>query len=758
MKTSKTLKGVLGLVTTILVVLVLITACRGEESVIGEAPSAPPKVYDPKTSYPITVVAKLAQFVTEDSSGESLQIIDFPLDTAPEPTSSVSSAKKGTSITLTIPPLEEHRVSGGLTSVVAESGERAAINSQNKFTMPLGSVLVTIVYIKEADILRVPTYYGNALYSLDIAHGEVADGLPNPIVTPFPDDNTSSYYSAGIAYSGYPDVDITPLAVNGYAAVSWSFATASWNDTESNALQNTGDGVEYFQINAKVKPQVLVEYPTLNDIPLDIRGQTVPNTSPSKTVEEMYNAAVENVYHFRVVRANPTVDARLYSINISGVGEIYNDEDKSSVPNAPFGSSATDYAGVNFYAFPPFGSTEVLVVAETNDIGSKVKIDNGTYGVGSTSGEVVYAGGASTTQFTITVQAEDISKMKTYTITLVNEQSVYTAEAEGGLVYYEEDGDSGDISEIHSFYISSKDDIETGAQKTYHLTFSTETKPSSVEILVVGGGGAGGNFVPGRVDGKTGGGGAGGVIYSKSYTLGSSNDYIVKVGNGGGLGLDKGVNETFTLSGREQTIAASQKGGDSFFGISDTDQNRLVAPGGGGGANNNDGIKFYGGKGGSSGGSTEGNPRGDDAGSGSMPNLYTPLLDFYYGGSAQQPDGTVNDDFTPNTGMAWGHTGVVRTHRDGDLKHCSWTGGGAGSVPATLSRTGGYWQYGRDWGRGIKIDITGTEREYARSYLSGQGNPTAGPQQTGNGGGGGNGVNGAAGGSGVVIVKWVRRG
>ncbi|GMO25152.1 MAG: hypothetical protein Ta2F_00310 [Termitinemataceae bacterium] len=771
MKTEKNYKNVRKsflLFVASIAACILVTACPSsdgsvEQSAGGSGGSS--KKYDPQTPYPITIVAKLAQFIDETGEGsgvETLQLVDFPQEiTAPVPTTSVAAAKQGTSVTVTIPALADHAVDAGLTKVVAENGSNIPLSASNKFTMPEGPVAVTIVYINASDVLKSPSYYTNELYSLDFSNGSVDLNLPNPITKSFPDDDNNKYYGAYIAYSGYPTVNITPLPVNSYAGSSWTFATSSWTDTTDNSLSTTSDDppVEYFLINVKVIPQVKVRYPSgLTGVSDADKNATVIGTG--KTVQQMYEQAVENVYHFRVVRAVPTVDARLVSVNISGVNEIYTktiegSQEKLVAAVAPYGTSQTDYNPVQFYAYPPFGSSEVSVVVETNDPGSRVKIDNGTFTMGSAYGDVTYKGGESEAEFTVTVQAEDDTKTKVYTISLANLPSTYDPKAKGGTTYFDETkvGNTTTVTEIHTFYLSSKDTIETGGQKAWTLEFNPENRPSTVEILLVGGGGAGGNFISGRKDSKTGSGGAGGVIYTKTFAI-TDNKYTVKVGAGGGSGLAKGVNDTFTLSGLDLPIAAAQKGGDSsFVSLTNPNVNKLVAPGGGGGANNSDQTKLYGGSGGSSGGSTEGDPRGDNAGSQSMPDLYTPLLDFYYNLASRQPDGTVDENFRPKTGMAWGNTGVVRTHRSGDLKHCSWAGGGAGSSPSTSTRTG-YGQAGTDWGRGIKIDITGTEREYARSHLSGQGTPTVGAPQTGNGGGGGGGVNGAPGGSGIVVVKW----
>ncbi|GMO48467.1 MAG: hypothetical protein Ta2G_04140 [Termitinemataceae bacterium] len=756
--------GCLLALTCVLLLAGALISCGNHAGATIEAPPAAGPAYDQHKAYPLTVVAKEAVFVGEGAA-QVLQIRDFENpETAPKPTANVSSAKKGASIEITVPSLSGYVVSGGLSSIVAPSKEKVSLSKYNEFHMPLGPATVTIVYIEDDKIFMVPTYYSNALYTLDIPRGLVDSDLPEPITTAFLDGDVSngSPYGASIAYSTCPgdtggdgpeSADIIPDPENFLAEASWSFADSNWNDATNITLVNDVD-ISYFRINVKVKPKVKVEHPTISGIPSEMRTQQVSGTG--KTVEEMYNEAVEKVYHFRVVRNEPNIDARLFAINISGTDGIYLEDYPTQQPVSPYGESPLDYEAVTYIAtVPPLGDDPVVdVVAETNDPNSRVQIDvpgtSAHYGTANETVEFV----SDTREFTITVQAEDSGSTKVYTIKLtMSDEYPYTRQATGGITYFDEhvEGSQKYVYEIHSFYLAKATPISPGGQRDdFALDFTApgSVKPETVDILLVGGGGAGGNYTSGLADSKTGSGGGGGVIYIKGYALGESDTYQVKVGNGGGSD-QASVIETFTADGSVRNIKAGQKGGDSFFGASLNDPNRLLAPGGGGGAdNNNANGKLWGGKGGSSGGSTETNARG-----GYWNTVSTPLLDFYYDGSSKQPNGTVTSDFKPDTGMAWGNMGVVR--RDGDdRRNNSWAGGGAGSEPTAMVRSG-YNQAGIDYGRGIKIDITGTEREYARSFLSGQGNPTAGSSQTGNGGAGGNGKHGAAGGSGIVVVKWL---
>ena len=216
------------------------------------------------------------------------------------------------------------------------------------------------------------------------------------------------------------------------------------------------------------------------------------------------------------------------------------------------------------------------------------------------------------------------------------------------------------------------------------------------DILIVGGGGAGG---AGRSNSNRGGGGggAGGLIYIKKIIL-RPGTYNIRVGNGGQVSNQNGFNSSI-VNNDYTTISyeANGGGGGGNTGTSNTDGNEGGS--GGGGAN-------YSGS----------------------------------GGSAN------NNDYGNNGGNAMG----AEPHNTG-----SGSGGGGASLPgenSELSKIG-------KGGKGIIINISGQDIEYAKGGDGGRyddGNGNNGLANTGNGGNGaGKNQNqiGGKGGSGIVIIK-----
>jgi hypothetical protein len=265
---------------------------------------------------------------------------------------------------------------------------------------------------------------------------------------------------------------------------------------------------------------------------------------------------------------------------------------------------------------------------------------------------------------------------------------------------------------------------------TYGLLGQTQytfTIPDNVlcDILIIGGGGAGGYSLFG------GGGGAGGYVYLANVTL-SPDTYIINVGKGGSAIIGNGEN------GYNSSLENSA--------------NVITALGGGGGA------------GGSAGGSVQ-NGRGSDGGSGGGGSVNNLLgLSVYTSGG----------NSTQNSIYGYGNGG----NGNGFLSTSNIGGGGGGASGAALSGTGA---------NGFENSITGVPLYYAGGGGAGTSNETlyngglggggrggnifgflaiSGTNGYGGGGGGGGGDEGGLGeegegfggdgGSGVVVIRYKR--
>jgi hypothetical protein len=265
---------------------------------------------------------------------------------------------------------------------------------------------------------------------------------------------------------------------------------------------------------------------------------------------------------------------------------------------------------------------------------------------------------------------------------------------------------------------------------TYGLLGQTQytfTIPDNVlcDILIIGGGGAGGYSLFG------GGGGAGGYVYLANVTL-SPDTYIINVGKGGSAIIGNGEN------GYNSSLENSA--------------NVIAALGGGGGA------------GGSAGGSVQ-NGRGSDGGSGGGGSVNNLLgLSVYTSGG----------NSTQNSIYGYGNGG----NGNGFLSTSNIGGGGGGASGAALSGTGA---------NGFENSITGVPLYYAGGGGAGTSNETlyngglggggrggnifgflaiSGTNGYGGGGGGGGGDEGGLGeegegfggdgGSGVVVIRYKR--
>ena len=237
----------------------------------------------------------------------------------------------------------------------------------------------------------------------------------------------------------------------------------------------------------------------------------------------------------------------------------------------------------------------------------------------------------------------------------------------------------------------------------------TAANTGTVEVLVVGAGGAGRTF-------GGGGGGGGGVIYQTSYPVVSGQSYTVFVGTGGSPG------------------AANANGENSQFAS-------LIAIGGGASGADNYTNGRQGGAGGGAGtyGSTPfyGGPGINNQGYGGGHNL----VDINYGAGGGGAGGPGRDAYSAGGGAGPGGPGVACSI-SGTL---TFYGGGGGGAP----RNSGTQSTGAPGG--IGGGGAGSTSTASSPGVSGTAN-------TGGGGGGGVGYpssgTGGSGGSGIVIVRY----
>ena len=274
------------------------------------------------------------------------------------------------------------------------------------------------------------------------------------------------------------------------------------------------------------------------------------------------------------------------------------------------------------------------------------------------------------------------------------------------------------------------------------LANGTLTLPVGViaDVLLVGGGGAGGHV-------RAGGGGAGGLIYERGVRL-AGGAYTITVGAGG---VPTSANKT-----------PGGNGGDSVLAFGGTDVFRAVGGGGGGNFNDSDGGAY-----GAAGGSGGGNARyrfqvrsgvegqGNCGGTGMINNSNI----GGGGGGAGEPGGCpVNSDRTAGKGGDGREIAITGTS-------VWYAGGGAGGT--YFQKSDNTWKYYRGGlgGKGGGGNGGGGSQDgsYQRSVgCSAYVWPVAGVDGLGGGGGGGgydnsNGAassGGAKGGSGVVIVRY----
>ena len=248
-------------------------------------------------------------------------------------------------------------------------------------------------------------------------------------------------------------------------------------------------------------------------------------------------------------------------------------------------------------------------------------------------------------------------------------------------------------------------------------TWTCPVGVTSVEVLTVAGGGAGGRF-------QGGGGGAGGIVHDSTYAVTAGVVYDLTVGAGG--------------VGAYNTVGGN--GGDSVWNVNAEGSGlAFTSKGGGGGGGKNNLIAADGGSGGGSGGYTTTASSSNQAsfsGATSYGNIGGVMsnITYYQGMSGGGGAGAVGGEGSSGDGAAGG-VGVLFSSFTSYGASGYFSGGGGGSV--YLSGTPGS---GGTGGGGAGAAATAV----------------AGTANTG-GGGGGSGNNGSTsgdGGSGIIIIKY----
>lgn len=268
--------------------------------------------------------------------------------------------------------------------------------------------------------------------------------------------------------------------------------------------------------------------------------------------------------------------------------------------------------------------------------------------------------------------------------------------------------------------------VLSGSATTTATSITIPAGVTSIDVLVVAGGGSGGGG-----NGGAGGGGAGGLIYRTGYAVTPNTTYNLSVGAGGA------------------SASPSTRGNNGSNSTFDT----LTAIGGGGGGCWNGQVGKDGGSGGGGGCGNGGTTAGGAAtlGQGNVGGGPTPIYSTYYygsgGGGAGQP-GFVGGGYL---------TAVSGNGGDGLPISISGTttwyaGGGGGGGENVVPGFGGMGGGGR---AGTPQSGTATAQGGGIGAWNGQ----AGTANTGSGGGAGGAYSGTgstsgAGGSGVVIVRY----
>jgi len=283
------------------------------------------------------------------------------------------------------------------------------------------------------------------------------------------------------------------------------------------------------------------------------------------------------------------------------------------------------------------------------------------------------------------------------------------------------------------FKITVKPPVRT----TYNspATFAVPTGLSSVDVMIVAGGGGAGGF---------GGGGAGGLIYRPGFTVSSGTQVTVTVGQGGAGGAEGGGD---SIEGQDSvfgTLTAKGGGGGGQAGYGpDIPTNENVGdgePGGSGGGGGHPNNTALGGNGGQAGTATQPTQPGDSG-------------TYGFGNPGGRGRNNVPSNSPEPVSTAGGGGGAGGAGGDGNAQ--SSQHGGAGGVGRAYSIADGSTQvYYAGGGGGSYGGEPGNGGGGNGSTTTGQ---NAGTANRGGGGGtrysGGPGQ-GGAGGSGVVIVSY----
>jgi len=297
-----------------------------------------------------------------------------------------------------------------------------------------------------------------------------------------------------------------------------------------------------------------------------------------------------------------------------------------------------------------------------------------------------------------------------------------------------------------------------------------------VDILLVGGGGAGGNgeikpsspTLPQSQYYAGGGGGAGGYLEKLNFTL-PIGFYEIRVGSGG---IEK------IQSGGSPSIDRLGTSGDpsTITGPTITD---LIAYGGGGGGGSFDSPPNHFGTGGSDGGSGGGASHTGGGGTGNrttatLPATGSPIPSYLQNKGAQNVQGFPGGDSTGNVQYASGGGGAggagqsypqISDAMNGGIGRAAFTDdpgippayGTPGPTPGRYFAGGG--GGGSSYGYGVGGSGGGGDGGDRRPPSLSQ--SSAGTVNTGGGGGGGNGTDpshnykGKSGGPGIIIIRYI---
>jgi hypothetical protein len=269
-----------------------------------------------------------------------------------------------------------------------------------------------------------------------------------------------------------------------------------------------------------------------------------------------------------------------------------------------------------------------------------------------------------------------------------------------------------------SIIVSKKTLISNGLIQLLDPSSKLNQELTSVEVLVIGGGGSGGSGEANPAGDGAGGGGAGGVVYEQSYSVTPGTGISVVVGNGGAA-IAANTTSQFGNVGQNSSFGYLTAFGGGRGGAEESSGGTGGSGGGGGGSCTSgrkaggsatqplSTYKGFGNRGGTggdvgcsrragAGGGGAGGPGGDDRGS--LGGLGGPGLPFsisgtyrYYaggGGGGHASSNSFND--IPVGGIGGGGAGGVSPSGPGsDGEYGTGSGGGAAGSGTGSSGAGG---------------------------------------------------------------------